>query len=69
MNDRHAGTSSGQVELDGFIGEWTVKDGRMKLTCLTAGAPPKEAQLNGDPEALAKQLLRELLDEWKRTRP
>lgn len=69
MSDKHAGTSSGQVELDGFIGEWAVKDGQLKLTCLTAGAPPKEAQVNGDPEALAKLLLRELLDERKRTRP
>lgn len=69
MNDKQAGASSGQVELDGFIGEWIAKDGWMKLTCLTAGAPPKEAQVDGDPEALAKLLLRELLDEWKRTRP
>lgn len=69
MNDKHAGASSGQVELDGFIGEWIAKDGWMKVTCLTAGAPPKEALLNDDLEALAKQLLRELLDEWKRTRP
>ncbi|MBB6558834.1 hypothetical protein HNP48_001498 [Acidovorax soli] len=69
MSDKQAGTSSGQVELDGFIGDWTVNDGRLKLTCLTAGAPPKEAQVDEDPEALAKLLLRELLDEWKRTRP
>ncbi|MBB6557526.1 hypothetical protein HNP48_000190 [Acidovorax soli] len=69
MSDKHVDASSGQVELDGFIGEWTVKDGRMKLTCLTAGASPKEAQVDGDPEALAKLLLRELLDDWKRTRP
>lgn len=37
MSDKHVDASSGQVELDGFIGEWTVNDGRMKLTCLTAG--------------------------------
>lgn len=43
MNDKHADTSSGQVELDGFIGEWIARDGWMKVTCLTAGAPPKEA--------------------------
>lgn len=69
MNGKQTGASSGQVELDGFIGEWTLKDGRLKLTCLTAGAPPNEAQVDEDPEALAKLLLRELLDEWKRTRP
>lgn len=69
MSDKHADASSGQVELDGFIGEWTLKDGRLKLTCLTAGAPPKEAQVDEDPEALAKLLLQELLDEWKHTRP
>ncbi|WP_057199585.1 hypothetical protein [Acidovorax sp. Root217] len=61
--------NSGTVRVEDFRGSWTVRDGWLKVTCETHGVPPKEANAGAAPAELAEIMLREMRDDWKRTRP
>ena len=60
---------SGQLEHEGHVGTWKVKDGTLTVTCLTMGLAPKSALVKDNPDFLARLLLQEMHREWKRMRP
>lgn len=59
----------GIVQVEDFRGTWQVSKGWLKVVCDSHGVAPKEAKAGAAPEALAKILLREMRDDWNRTRP
>lgn len=69
VNAEGAPGDSGQLELEGHTGTWTVKDGTLTVTCLTMGIAPKSARVLDNPDFLARLLLQEMHREWKLTRP
>lgn len=60
---------SGQLEYEGHIGTWKVKDGTLTVTCLTMGLAPKSALVKDNPDFLARLLLQEMHRQWKLMRP
>jgi len=71
MNDsaQNGSVDSGQLEHEGHVGTWKVKDGTLTVTCLTMGLAPKSALVHDNPDFLARLLLQEMHREWKRVRP
>lgn len=71
MTENSAGdcVDSGQLEHEGHVGTWKVKDGTLTVTCLTMGLAPKSALVKDNPDFLARLLLQEMHREWKRMRP
>lgn len=66
---QNGSVDSGQLEHEGHVGTWKVKDGTLTVTCLTMGLAPKSALVQDNPDFLARLLLQEMHRERKRVRP